>query len=267
MSYRKHIDFEPTAWRELAEPPTPWRGYAQQVLAFNPEAYWRLGDASGQPAEDQTGQHDGVYVGGTTHDQAGALFRDDDTAVRFNGSNSSAEVAGSTLLNGATACTLIFWMYFHGPSVTKDYAVISHGSGPPMKGWHVWIDHTGVFSGRQRTLTFSINYASTTTRVEGSTDLVTPGGWDCFACTFEAGTSLRIYKNGQLDQQNATPITALVSTTDPLLIGRPGYNYPHLDASLDEIAVFDYALSASQIADLYHLGIGQLRLPQSGAVV
>lgn len=269
MSILKHADFEPADWRQFPTPPAPWRAYADQVLALNPAAYWRLGDAAGQPAADRTDQHPGVYVGGVTHDEAGPLFRDADPAVRFNGTSGAMEVAGSTLLNGATACTILFWMKLHVGAITTDHGVISRASGGHPEGWQVWIDRDAFFSGRQRTLTFAFNAAGSDGRIEGTTDLITPGSpgpWECFALTFESEDSIRIYKDGQLDQEKATPITAFATTAEPLRLGRSASGFAHLPAFLDEVAVFDHALTASQIASLHGLGVGRVGLPQPGVV-
>ena len=66
--------------------------YAQEVLADNPVAYWRLGEASGTTAVDETGSHDGTYSG-VTLGATGLLAGDTDTAVEFNNSTDYIEVA------------------------------------------------------------------------------------------------------------------------------------------------------------------------------
>jgi hypothetical protein len=62
--------------------------YRNAVLAKNPVAYWRLGEASGQNAVDETGNgHDGQYVGNPILGQPGAIHGDSNTAVQFTGTN------------------------------------------------------------------------------------------------------------------------------------------------------------------------------------
>ena len=53
-----------------APPPSTYR---TTVLADTPRGYWRLGEASGTSASDETGTSAGVYTGGVTLGQAGAV--------------------------------------------------------------------------------------------------------------------------------------------------------------------------------------------------
>jgi hypothetical protein len=58
-------------------------GYPAAVIADNPVAYWRLGDASGPTALDSWNTHDGTYNGNETFGRPGALLRDSNSSVRF----------------------------------------------------------------------------------------------------------------------------------------------------------------------------------------
>src|SRR5271166_1533419 len=62
--------------------------YRAAVLAKNPIAYWRLGEAAGPTAVDETGNgHNGTYIGIPTLGQPGAIQGDSNTAVQFTGGN------------------------------------------------------------------------------------------------------------------------------------------------------------------------------------
>jgi hypothetical protein len=82
--------------------------YRAAVLAKNPVAYWRLGEATGTTALDETGNgHDGTYIGNPTFGQPGAINGDPNTAVQFNGTNyveirDSADFSQPTSTNGLT---------------------------------------------------------------------------------------------------------------------------------------------------------------------
>jgi len=261
----RHVDFNPSGWREFVRPPAVWNAYAQQVQQWSPLSYWRLGETTGPTAVDQAGSLDAAYVGPVQHNQPGAIFRDTDGAARLNGTNASISVPDTGLLNNKNQCTILFWMKYHAPSVSKDGAIISRWPDPSNGGWIVWVDATGFLSGRKRTITFSSHTtAGLDGRVEGSTDLVTPGVWDFYALTFTGGDAVRLYKNGQLDRAEAASFPSLPSLSAPAWIGRSGGSIPHLPAELDEFALFDIALSADQIAALHDLGRGHLRLPATG---
>ena len=67
-------------------------------------SYWRLGDASGTSAADQTGSAPGALVGGVTLGARGGLNADTDTAARFDGVDdemqASVALAGTGTLEG-----------------------------------------------------------------------------------------------------------------------------------------------------------------------
>ncbi|HET9437495.1 MAG TPA: hypothetical protein VFO64_04785, partial [Gaiellaceae bacterium] len=50
--------------------------YRGEVLADGPAGYWRLGEASGTAAADETGTNEGTYQNGVTLGQAGVLLAD-----------------------------------------------------------------------------------------------------------------------------------------------------------------------------------------------
>src|SRR5207248_5657870 len=64
-------------------------GYAATVIADNPVAYWRLGEAAGPTALDSWGLHDGTYYGKEIFGQPGVLVRDSNTSVHFAGDGAS----------------------------------------------------------------------------------------------------------------------------------------------------------------------------------
>jgi hypothetical protein len=82
--------------------------YRAAVLAKNPVAYWRLGEATGTTAVDETGNgHNGTYIGNPTLGQPGAIDGDSNTAVQFNGTNyveipDSADFSQPTSTRGLT---------------------------------------------------------------------------------------------------------------------------------------------------------------------
>lgn len=265
MTLIRHTDFEPPNWGEFAQPPKAWDAYAARTMAMNPLGYWRLGEASGSTAADQTGTRDGTYVGPVNLGQPGALHRDPDTATGFNGTNASLGLPDTTFLNGASQATIAFWMNYRAPAVTKDGAVIGRWPDPSGDGWLVWVDERGFITNRYRTLTVSFRTSdSTSGRIEGSTDLITPGVWSFFAMTFVGNGQAALYRDGELDRTAAVNYASMPSLTAPVRVGRSGGTIGHLPAWLDELAVFNTALTADQVRELYDLGRGHLKLPMGG---
>ncbi|MEO1235558.1 MAG: LamG domain-containing protein [Planctomycetota bacterium] len=254
MRTPRHIDFNPPGWGEFDAPPVEWPSYAEQVLEWQPLAYWRLGDAAGSVAYEEVAGLDGSYVDGVTPVSPGAIFRDPDPAAVFDGEQSAVSVPSTTLLNNSTACSFVFWLNYQAASVESDGAVISREAGPDQ-GWGVWVDREGFLSGRPRTLTLSVGFG-TAFQIEGNADLVTPGVWDFYAATFAGLGAMCLYKNGRLDRSQPAAEFQMPASTEPVWIGAQRHTTRFLPAMLDELAVFDRALSAEQIALLYELGRG-----------
>jgi hypothetical protein len=91
-------------------PVTPG-SYAAAVLAANPLAYWTLGEAAGPTAFDYAGGFDGTYNGNVTLGVPGAIAGSTDTAAYFDGTNSAnAYVSTPLQLNNMPNVTLLGWI-------------------------------------------------------------------------------------------------------------------------------------------------------------
>ncbi|MEM8737669.1 MAG: LamG domain-containing protein [Planctomycetota bacterium] len=267
MAISRQVDFEPDGWREFAQPPAEWWGYAERVRRMGPLAYWRLADAAGEPATDEMGTLDGSYGGATDHTAAGPLYRDPQNAAGFLGDNASISVPSTDLLNGVSACTILFWMRYSPSAVNQDGHILSRWPSSSVGGWMVWADASAYQSGRSRTVSFAADiFVGQDVRVEGSADLVVPGVWSFYACTFQGGDALRIYKDGVLDREASTSAPVMTTTSNPTWIGRSAAaaSNKSFRGDLAELAVFDRALSAQDIESLHGVGRGQLRLADTG---
>ena len=66
------------------------------------------------------------------------------------------------------------------------------------------------------------------------------------------GTTARLYVNGKLVNSQVTPYQPAVTPVDLTIASRNGNNYTH--AVLDDVALYNYALSPAQVANHYALG-------------
>ena len=86
--------------------------------------------------------------------------------------------------------------------------------------------------------------------------------WYHVAAVYD-GTDIRVYLDGSLDTNGASnPLTysdGVHDTTDDVYVGRRSTVY--YDGLIDELAVFNRALSATEIADIYAEGILDVRRP------
>jgi hypothetical protein len=222
--------------------------YREAVMALNPVAYWRLGEPSGYIALDQLWDHHGTYNGTVTLDQVGALAGDGDTSALFHGTADWMEVPDHADLNvfeGVTPWSVAGWV-----NVTHDATerMIFNKLG------------AGAAAVQVRSGDFLIPYRGDA--AAGDTaflDPLTPG-WHHIAVTF-SGTAVTLYLDtaippGNFGTTNPFPSTRTVPnlTSGLGFAGNPGSGGQGLVGGLDDLAVFDFALSQAQVDALFLAG-------------
>jgi len=219
-----------------------YAGYATTVNALNPIAYWRLGESSGTTANDETGSYDGTYVNTPTLGTTGLIAGDDDTAVTFAAASSEHVTTGTNVgdFDLADSFTLLAWIT---PALdSSDDAIIANAYS--AAGWELRV--TSANKIRFILIEDGGNY-------KGMDSSVLSGSH--FVAAVWNGSAISLYVDGSLD--NATPVTGgtvtTITTANPVYIARdPNGNY--FDGVLDEVTVFDSALSSDDVADLWTAG-------------
>jgi hypothetical protein len=214
------------------------------VLADNPVGYWRLGETSGTTANDLSGNNNnGTYTGGYTLAQTGALPGDTDSSVLFNGSSGSVGVPDSNNYNFTTGMSAEGWFYANSWNTYGsiiDRRNPSNGNGgfdfEPM-------DTSGNLSWR-----VNINgawYANNTTGWS-------TGQWYHVVLTY-TGSAIQTYRNGVLLGSSAVSGTLTSAAGLTTHIGKNSGPI-FFNGKLDEVALYNYALSPTQVFNHYNSG-------------
>lgn len=222
--------------------------YPSIVLADSPIRYYRLGEASGTTAYDQSRNlSNGTLHGGITLNQAGALNADTDTSMLFNGSTGYISLLTSGLPTGAAAWSIECWLSL--PSLP------GAGNFPVA----VALGNTGVnqgggflFNGDTQKLLLTIFGGVGDV---GALSIPANAVFHCVG-TYD-GTTVKFYVNnafmGSLTHSlNFSAGAVIGADPDPALF------WPGL---IDEVALYSAALSATQIKNHYLAGIGALNFP------
>lgn len=266
MTIHRHIDFEVPDWAEVDAGPQTRRGYIDEVLADGPVSFWRFDETIGAVAADLVANRDLTLSGGYMRDQAGPLAFDDSPATSFDGTDAQADSLDSSLLSQRDACTITFWLRFDGAAVVEDHAVLSSWRAGD-NGLLVWVDQYAAHSGSYRTLSFAVatnTGGAAVGRVEGPTDLIRPGQWDFYACVFDGGSSLAIYRGSAGEPLTlASSVSGVVSATpdlsQPILVGSTSSpaSIGHLPGALANLAVYHDALSVERLEAHLNAGVGR----------
>ncbi len=227
--------------------------YSKTVLADSPVAYYRLDEATGSVLCDASPHHnDGKYAAtGVTQGQPGALHRSKDTAIVADGTAQVAMSNAATGIAGSTDFTIEGWFK---TSTRQDQMVVDIGQGGAqnMAGVGPWFNHLSptyvLTPGTGDYVTFdtfdgTIEFDAAAVGID-----LFDGRWHYVAVTYTAGSGMAA---GYLDNHalgTASVQEKLLAST--VRIGYwvdTAYNKP-FNGSLDEIAVYSSALSASRIA-------------------
>lgn len=227
-------------------------GYAGHVMADAPRHYWRLGQPAGQgSAPDQVSTSGLSLGGGVTGGVPGAPSGSTDTAVALTGS--ALARAGAQEAEPAPASfTIEGW--FASTSSTGGL-LIGHGDkasgASDAHDRHLYLDDAGRVV---------VGVDTGTVRWARSPGTYRDGAWHHVAATV-SGTGLILYVDGVPVAQDAsvtaapTPLGFWRLGGDALGSRWPGpVTTPDGAVRLDEVAVFDRALTDARIAARYALG-------------
>lgn len=222
-------------------------------------------DSIGLVVQDSSGSQVGVPVAfypfnGNANDESGLgnngivsgadlttdRHNNNAAAYNFNGLSDNIRVPVSASLNFTDAISVSFWMKPHLLYTTRESYPISHGNWENR--WKVSIIPT-----KQVRWTVKTNAAI---RDLDSQEILVADTWYHVVGTYD-GSHFLLYINGQLDAQ--TTLSGQILTTNiDLMIGQvlPNNNSYNFNGVIDDIRIYDYAVSAEDVGLLYNLDVG-----------
>jgi hypothetical protein len=228
----------------------PADSYAATILNDHPIAYWRMDITTGTVIKDETGnQHDLVLQGsGWTLGAPGAISGS--PSVHFDGANAYAIVQPTPAFQFETgkAFSIECWLQWDGPDATTAYGdIVSHydpfadDGGSIFNGINLYIQNGQTVFG------------ASCLNCDGGSGLglkgAMPSGYYHLVATFDTTAGGSLYINGK----ESGPVPAqpfAMPVTGPLTVAaQPRGGGTFFAGSLDEIAVYDHALSIQQVQE------------------
>jgi hypothetical protein len=229
----------------------PPSAYAQVVLADDPVAYWRLDESSGATARDFSGHgNDATYIGGVQLGTPGAIANDPDTAATFDGATGYLDAGDNFAFAGTQAFSVEAWvrslsMQGYGGIFSRE----DTSGGPPSEGYLGFVSPgDGVYGfqrldGNNLTSDSSMSLASTT-------------HYDHVVATYD-GNVMTLYVNGVAESTQPSAFSIAGATHHFVVGAEVGGAEDFFAGVLDEVAVYEHALSANRVSAHYLVGTGQ----------
>lgn len=235
------------------------RSQAQISYDYNrggPVSYWKFDECSGTTANDSSGNGYSatISVGGTgTQTSVGTCNTSStawangttgkfNSAFSFDGTDDYMEKTSATNIPlGATPRTISAWVKTDG-SIAYEY-VVSYGDRTTGNWTGLAIDSTGKL--------YLDTWANDTAGTAVTT--VIDNTWHLITAAYDGTTNVDFYFDGKFLERDT--IASPANTTGTTIrIGNSSENLYYFKGLIDDLRIYNYALSASQIKKLYNGG-------------
>lgn len=225
--------------------------YAELLKQYAPLAYWRLGETSGSAAADQMGCCHGTYENNVLQGERGAINGDADTAAGFDGSNDYVDV-GDVDTSGDRV-TVIAWVRLNGPCFSTSQRQIAARASGTAEGDCCWALGIRECFGTAE-LRFVLRTDEAATIMLIGSERVYPSRWLFVAGTYDREQKkIRLYQNGR--EVAVADEEAAIAENDSAVVWIGGLpfsaNVRPWKGTIDEVAIFDRALTPEEIRLLY----------------
>ena len=229
-----------------------WTSLDQAILSDSPDAYWRLGDASGSGTAASglaSGGAAGTASNVTFGVDAGPGTVDPTKAGKFNGTSSKVTLPNANVPSGTGALSVDAWVK---PAAIGAYQMIvtkDTSNGATNNPYELRLDPSGHVQFLQSNGTV---YTAT------STSTLTAGTWYEVTATKTGSGLVQLYINGTADGANvAFPGTMSTNTLDAL-IGVRNDNGLWFNGDIADVSISSQTLTADRVAARYAAGVATL---------
>ena len=217
---------------------------------FNPGGlvgYWPMDEGSGSSTADMSGSNNtGSWLGTPTNGSYYAAGKVGANAGNFN--NGNADYVNTTANNlpiGSSPRSVFMWIYFTGINPTGFYWPECYGT--PTSG-----NEAGLFiynnSGVPQ-LDFTANTIDAAAMLFPSAPT-----WHFIGYVYGGGTSITLYidTSAQITNTFSGPLNTVLPGSNPALIGAMCGVSTYFSGSIDDVRIYNRALSASEVQAIYN---------------
>jgi hypothetical protein len=233
--------------------PAPTYPFGQQVLADHPLGYWRLDETNGTIAHDYLGADNGTYTPMVRLNQPGDNLVDTHRAAAFGSLSSSNSCATNILVDFSTTGNATFSVeaWVNGGAQSTDAGLITKGYGSGGEQFN--LDCGGGNHGFR----FFVRDAGGNAWLASSSTAPNNLWHHVVGVCDEVNGYVYLYVDGtNVAQNTVSPYVGILSSPMAMGIGSrqagvAPVNNSQFVGSMEEVAVYGYALSATQVLNHY----------------
>jgi hypothetical protein len=207
--------------------------------------WWKLDDGSGSSATDSSGNGNTGTLQNSPTWLAGKLGG----ALSFNGSNQYVDIGNPSDLRITGSLTITAWV--NGTSYAGDNVVLSKWAAAGNRSYDLRISVTDCGAAD---VEFLLSDDGSSPETLCGTTAIGTGGWHFIAAVYDPSTpAMKIYVDGALNGTNTVnPPLSLYNGTQNVNMGRKSDASGYFNGALDDVRIYNRALSASEIAQIYN---------------
>lgn len=238
---------------------------AQVAWDYNrgaPASYWKMDECQGTTLNDSSGNGasatlnigaSGTQTSPGTCSTAGTAWGNGaigkyNSSLNFDGTDDYVDAGTNSIFNIINSITVSGWIKTTNTSAQEIVARGLTGAS----------DHTyALYSDANGHAVFSVanGYSFGTGDIVTGTKVINDGNWHFVLGRF-TGTSLEVYTDGLLDASKNKSTTPTSNTSLKVLIGNiPGYSL-YFKGQIDDVRIYNYALTSDQIQQVFNQGAG-----------
>ncbi len=203
-------------------------------------------------ANDSSGNNNnGLLRNGAVSNVSGKVGQ----AFGFDGQNDDVQINGSSTLDVGAGNGLTIETWINTTTLSNEKAVAEWNNGG--FGVHLWINTIGSGFSSGRIFANVADTQGNSHYISTDSAVVTANSFQHIALTYNKSNGItNLFYNGSLvKQQNLGIFTPQTSPAYPLYLGsRPGRADSYFQGTIDELKVFNRALSALEIGAIYNAG-------------
>ena len=214
--------------------------------------YWSVAGGCSSYPDSLAGTADGNVNSATIVTATGAPSGIGGNCLNFSAVSASqgqsVNIPDNSAFDWTSGGSCTFWF---APHVIQDRRIITKEGGS-NNGWQVMSEGgTG-----DKKMKFRLKSGETLTTITGTSDIATDGTWYFIAVVYDqsAGT-MKLYVDG-VEESDGTGIGTINTNTADVYLGSNSTPAQYYDGLMQEIGIFDYAISEATIDELYNSGDG-----------